>query len=257
MPGKLQLDWQERWVSPGICLLARCRVNNRGVLGAVANSMMTPSGIWAFVNGGSACLLDAPYAWEDANDVLPTVQQFVDQHNLRVSCVSCSHLHLDHSAGLSSMLHAFPHARFVFPQLWPQHWRSVSADRIKCGLQRDLSNYWDGDRSRTYSGHWATSLDGEPLHFIEAPYHSPTDQLVVFRGVAVLPDWHLADRTSDRLQQVNASREQIRNTLRRLRKFESENGHRIHSRIAVHGDEPLEHDFRDRIETTCGVFYVA
>lgn len=250
----MNFHWTEEWVTSGVCLIARPVVRNRGWIGTLANRLMTPSGIWAYVHRDEVLLVDAPFAWEDSKPILTQLEDFLRRQHLRLKYITASHLHLDHSAGLSCLLDHFPEACFVYPGDWPNCWRSISKDRIKYGYQPALTQQWDRTPHRTYRNLLATDLAGEPLFFFEAPYHSMTDQLVVFRGFALLPDWHLPSRIDEPLHLVNAPGKAIEDTLLRLKTFERQTGYIIQKSCAVHGDEPMRTDFQERLQIACDKF---
>ncbi|MCA9067732.1 MAG: MBL fold metallo-hydrolase [Planctomycetaceae bacterium] len=243
----MSFHWLEDWKTPGVCLVARSIVHNRGWVGTLANRLMTASGIWAYVHENEALLVDAPFAWQDSQPILTRIDDFLRRHDLRLKFITASHLHLDHSAGLSCLLEHFPEAPFVYPETWPGCWRCWSKDRIKYGIQPAMSQQWGREPCQTYRQWWTSHLGGEPVYFLEAPYHSLTDQLIGFRGFTVLPDWHLPSHLDEPLQLVDAPRRAIEDTLLRLQMFERQTGHSIQTSCAVHGDEPLRTDFQERV----------
>ena len=200
MAAEQPIQQLEQWVAPGVCLLARTEVANRGLIGQIANRLMSPSGIWLYVHQNQAALIDAPFAWEDASPAIELIADFLHGNQIQLKYVTASHLHLDHSAGLTAALDYFTEAKFVYPEQWQAHWNTTCFDRIKYGVQSTMSRQWDRDPHKSYENRFTTDLAGEPLHFMEAPYHSLTDQLVIFRGVAILPDWHLPTTLDEPLQ---------------------------------------------------------
>lgn len=242
-----RIQWLEKWITSGVCLLARSEIRNRGVIGGIANRLMSPSGLWVYVHKNEAVLIDAPFAWEDSEQIIPQISDFLQRHNLQLKFITASHLHLDHSAGLVCLLNNFNTASFIYPAKWQQHWKSVTIDRIKYGFQPAMAQQWEREPHKLYDKYLTTDLAGEPLYFIVAPYHSLTDQLVVFRGFVLLPDWHLPTHIDEPLQLVNAPTSDVADTLVRFQQFERETGYRIHQSCAVHGDEPLRSDFQERL----------
>ena len=101
---------------------------------------------------------------------------------------------------------------------------------------------FDREHRVSYVSQWTGDLDGEPISFYRAPYHSITDQVVAFRGTAILPDWHLPERVEENLNLVEAPGYEIINTIKLLR------GSRIHSSISVHGNQSIRNDFQARLE---------
>lgn len=245
----MKLEWLENWISPGICLLGRAQVKMLRMGGHVANTVLSPSGIWLLAHGNDALLLDAPFSAEQADTILPRLEDFLVQHKLRLKYVTASHLHYDHAASLVRTLDYFPRATFIYPRTWPEHFTTWTMDRIKYGHQPHLDKAWTRTPYETYEQWQRLSLSGESLFLIDAPYHSLTDQLVIFRGVALLPDWHLPEYVGEQLILVEAPPELIRETMTRLRNFRWQERYVAHSRIAVHGDEPLLPDFQERLET--------
>jgi len=208
---------------------------------------MTPSGIWLDVHENQAVLIDAPFAWEDASSAIEHISGFLRNNDLQLKYVTASHLHLDHSAGLTVVLDHFSDATFVYPARWKEHWNTISIDRIKYGMQPAMSRQWDRIPHKAYENCFSTDLAGEPLYFMEAPYHSLTDQLLIFRGVALLPDWHLPTAIDEPLQLVDAPPSDVADTITRLRHFERDIGYEICRSCAVHGDEPVRSDFQERL----------
>ena len=238
----------EEWITPGVCLLARSEVKNRGLL-RLANHFMSQSGLWAYVHETEAILVDAPFACEDAGQIIQHINEFLRTHNVKLKFITSSHLHIDHSAGLSCLLDSFNAASFVYPVRWKKHLESHTFDNIaKCVKQAELKHQWNRERHQSYDKLLTVDLAGEPLHLIEAPYHSPTDQLAIFRGFTLLPDWHLPTHLDESLQLVNATASDIRSTIVRLREFERETGYRIDKSCAVHANEPLRFDFQERLD---------
>jgi hydroxyacylglutathione hydrolase len=74
-------------------------------------------------------------------------------------------------------------------------------------------------------------LGWEPVYLLPAPKHSPTDQVTVFRGVAMTGDIELGQLAS-----VNdeVPDRQKRRSMRRLRRFPRRTGYRVHSVVSAH-----------------------
>lgn len=249
------IRWFEQWKSPGVCLVARSQVMGRG-LAHLANIWMSPAGTWLFVHNNQALLLDMPFAEGEAEVMLRYLSRHLQKHTLHLKYLTVSHLHFDHAAGLTTTLRRFLDATFIYPATWPDHAATWTYDRLKYGYQPELEAAWTRQPQHTYREWVSVDLAGEPLFLMEAPYHSPTDQLVIFRGVALLPDWHLPEHPNQQLDLVDAPTPDIQATLRRLHRFEQQTGYVIHSRLAVHGDEPLRTDFRECVHTARQMFNV-
>ena len=252
--GPTTFEWREEWMTPGVCLLARSTVRHRGIMGTLANRYMAPSGIWACVHANQAAIIGAPFAWEDADGIFSKLHQFLFRHDLEPKFITASHLLLDHSAGLSSLLDHFDDVEFVYPHSWPREWGSFSRDRLKLGLQPGMARQWNRDPHRAYENHLRLELAGEAIHLLEAPLQSMTDQLVIFRGCALLPAWHLPGDEHDGLPSVSAPPEQVSATVARLRQFEVDNDYIIHQSISVEANEPARSDFQQRLSAACDLY---
>ena len=246
------IDWREEWISPGVCLIARAKVESRGWWGRVANLFMKPSGLWAYVHEDQAAIIGAPFAPEDADLFLPKLDEFVAKHQLKVKFVTASHLHLAHAAGLVTLLQHFQDAKFVYPEGWKSYWNSSSIDRLKCGKQPGLVEYWN--EASAYDQTATFDLAGETLHFLSAPYHSMSDQLVVFRGFALLPDWKLPNDEEPAAGQIGVSKEEVAKTIERITAFENAKQYHIHQSASANTAEELRADFRHRLELAAAKF---
>ena len=84
------------------------------------------------------------------------------------------------------------------------------------------------------------NLGGEPLWFIKAPKHSPSDTVTVFRGVAMMGDIELGT-----LDSVNeeVSRGVKAASMEYLRGFESRTGYKVHMTVSAHLN-----DFREWVD---------
>ncbi len=242
------MEWLEKTVSPGVCLVARSRVVNQGVLGWLANRHMTPSGVWLLSNQGEAMLLDMPFGRLEEVEAFDRIAETLRMQKLTLKYLTVSHLHLDHAAGLSTALDRFPEATFVYPAPWPVRVRESLGEWLRNRTNVGLQGVWTRQPQITYEESFQGELGGEPLLFFDAPYHSRTDQLVVFRGLALLPDWHLPEG-DESLEQVKAPQEMVAQTLQRLRQIPQQHNYVVHSRTAVHGDEPVREDFGRALET--------
>jgi glyoxylase-like metal-dependent hydrolase (beta-lactamase superfamily II) len=203
---------------------------------------MTHSGLWVLAHEHQALLLDAPFSNDAGQNILDDTDRFLASHDLRVAFFTLSHLHWDHAAGIASIAEHYPDATFIYPSSWPMNGRPL-LDKLKCCAISDA--IWERSPRIAYAEHHTVLLSGEPVHLFRAPYHSPTDQVVVFRGVAVLPDWHLPRDLDEALQLVDAPRADRADTMKRLLAIQHD--YHIHSHVPVHADGPLEHDFNSRI----------
>ena len=237
-------DWLEEWRAPGICLLARSKVVPREPL-PVGEEFFSPCGLWLLVHGGEALLLEAPFAAEDASPILSHLRDFLEANHLWLKFFTVSHLHHDHAAGLGEVAKAFRRATFVHPEEWLAHRKGRSADNLeRCTAAADEA--FERGLVFGYDKVWEFALGGEPVVFLRAPYHSPTDQLVVFRGVAIRPDWHLPSLPGEPVALADADPADKRASLRRVLDFNGSYG--VHSHLAAHGDGELETDFVRRVE---------
>jgi len=98
-----------------------------------------------------------------------------------------------------------------------------------------------------YDDLFEARLGHEPLLFLRAPYHSPTDQLIIFRGVAITPDWHLATSRGERLWGADEPAAVKRKTFERIERLQAR--YQVHSWISVHGDGVVRTGF----QSACGL----
>jgi len=251
---KPDLVWRgDEWV-PGIWLLAKCKVVYRGPFGTSINPFnifMSPCGIWMVKNGNEALFLEAPFVWEERTAVLNRIGGYLNDRGIRLKYITVSHLHRDHAEGLTALLERFPGSTFVYPESWKRDWKRGEGLPIPANKNIDppgFGNKFIREHHVSYREQWTGDLDGEPIFFYRAPYHSITDQIVSFRGTAILPDWHLPQRLDENLKLVEAPAHEIVNTIKLLRKGA------IHSHIPVHANGPLRKDFQQRLEIASKIF---
>lgn len=237
-----EFQWIEEWPAPGICRLAQSRVEAEGTGGGQSPSR--PCTIWLLVHANEAALIEAPFASEDAAPILERIRSRLEERRLWVKFFSATHLHRGHATGLASVAQAFPRATFVYPESWLAHRRALGLGGGRVGA---LDPLFDRGLAFSYGSVMEFDLAGEPVAFIRAPYHSPTDQLVVFRGVAIAPDWQLPRAQGERVEKAQAPEQEKRAAMRRVLDFCR--GYQIHSHLPAHGDGPLEAGFAERVQT--------
>lgn len=159
-------------------------------------------GCWLLHHGGEACLLEVP-------EGLPVrdVAEALDLLGVRrLRFATASHDHPDHlDWGVWAALKLwYPSTKFLRP----------------------------GRVSRA-----ALSLGDEPLYWIPAAKHSPTDQVVVFRGVAMTGDLELGtlESVTDEVDRGTRGR-----SFRRLRSFPRDNDYRVHTVVSAHLNDVRE-----------------
>lgn len=238
-----EFQWIEEWPAPGICRLARSRVA-LGAAGVGGEDASRPCTIWLLVHVNEAALIEAPFASEDAAPILERISSRLEEGRLWLKFFSATHLHRGHATGLTEVARAFPRATFVYPDAWLAHRRALD---VRGGPPGVLDPAFDRGLAFAYGSVMEFDLAGEPLAFIRAPFHSPTDQLVVFRGVAIAPDWQLPRAVGDRIEKMDAPEQEKRAAMRRVLDFCR--GYRVHSHLPAHGDGPLETDFAERVQT--------
>ena len=205
------------------------------------------SGIWACVHGDEMALIDTPFPGEDADAMLNLVDGFIARHCVRLRFITTTCLDFDRCSGLTSTLGRYKSANFVFPQSWPAMHRNLSLDRQQFGFQQGLSRQWDAPQHQPYEDTLEAPLAGERLFFVAAPYRSLTDQLVIFRGVALLPRWQLPGTLEEPLPPAGAPEAAVNDTLTRLSEFEARHRYGVPRSIDVSGEELCRDDFQRRV----------
>jgi hypothetical protein len=238
------MEWLEDWLSPGVCQLARCQVVHKSWWSREARD---PSVLWLLAHEGEAAIVDAPFSRADAPAVLDAVSRFLNEKGMRLKFALASSLVPDRAAGLAVLLERFPEAKFVYPAEWVTRLRpSLFA---KSTLSRgELARCWAHKPQLQYQESVSLDLGGEPLLAFDSPLHGLTDQVIVFRGVALSPDWY-----SDRATQAIAAQHAEKNgdaaaPVERLRQASERHGYTIHSFASVNGSIPLSGDFFGRLE---------
>jgi hypothetical protein len=243
MTSRTQITWLEEWVAPGLCLLARCSVQGRSSLGTVQPKEATESGIWACVHEDDMALIEAPFPGEDSGEVLSLIDGFIAQNRVQLKYISATRFEAGRTSGLAIMLNHYRHSTFVFPQAWQVQSQNLSLDRQQFGFQQGLNKQWNDPKHQPYDNCLETQLAGERLFFFEAPYHTLTDQLVVFRGVALQPNWQLPISIEQPLVPPGAPEAAVRDSLTRLSEFEKRHRYGIHNSVAVSGKQAMRTDF--------------
>jgi hypothetical protein len=166
------------------------------LLGAYPNGAPDDVGSWLLHHRAEALLLELPEGL-DVKDV----QRALHRRSVVLRYITVSHSHEDHldRKAHRTLTGFFPTANFIHP-------RDVEGDRL-------------------------LHLGGEPLWLIEAPKHSLTDVVTVFRGVAMTGDIELG-----MLGSVNneVSLRVKRASMKRLRNFEARSGYHVHSIVSAH-----------------------
>ena len=157
-------------------------------------------GSWILHKDGEAALLELPPDLQLIEDAV----RAADQHALRVKYVFVSHHHWDHfdPSVRNALLKqpAFSAAVWLKPQTYRQSTRRLD-------------------------------LAGEPLFLVNAPKHSPSDCVTIFRGRAMTGDIELGQVASVNHEVPKATK---RESLEYLADFEQANGYRIHSLVSAH-----------------------
>jgi hydroxyacylglutathione hydrolase len=177
------------------------------LLGAFPEGDPDGVGAWLLHSEGEAMLLEIPPGLivDDVSAGLKSIRS-----GLRY--VTASHLHGDHLDinCWNELQEAFHGTHFIRP--------------IESNVGSDI----------------LMNLGGEPLWFIKAPKHSPSDTVVVFRGVAMMGDIEL-----ETLDSVNGEISRVARaaSMDYLRGFESRTGYKVHMTVSAHLN-----DFREWVD---------
>lgn len=164
------------------------------LLGAFPDGAPDDVGSWLLHHGGEALLLEIPPGL-----TVPVVRAGLAQLGVKLRYVTASHDHEDHldPGAWEALRRAFPRAEFIRPG----------------------------------AGERLLRLGGEPLWLVAGPKHSPSDQVAVFRGVAMTGDIELG--TLDSVNDEVPLRTK-RRSMRRLAEFYSRTGYWVHSVVSAH-----------------------
>jgi hydroxyacylglutathione hydrolase len=157
-------------------------------------------GSWILHEEREAALLELPPDEELVRDAVAAVHRL----NLRVKYITVSHNHEDHFD--PSILRRLKEE----PEFCDAKWIKPEPDHV--GMRK-------------------LDLDGELLWLVDAPKHSRTDRVILFRGVAMTGDIELG-----LLQSVNreVKMKTKRENLAFLAAFQGKTGYRIHTIISAH-----------------------
>jgi hypothetical protein len=235
-----ELYWLEEEWSEGLTLLGTSRVHYHGLKINLFNPHLIHSGIWLMHNKNEAILLDAPFVLEESGYIIDKIEHYLNVNQLHLKFITVSHLHRDHAEGRPALLGRFPQGTFVYPASWRRDWRSFPKNID----HKSMPAFFDREYHVEYESSWQGDLAGEPLWFYRTPYHSLTDQIVNFRGTAVLPDWHLPNDIGQKVNLANAPHAEKIKTVKLLQDTW------IHSHLPVHANGGIEHDFQHRLYIT-------
>jgi len=201
--------WAEDWKSEGVCRLIQTR---------------EAGALWVLVHQNEAAIVEAPFAADDAGPVLDRLGEWLGARRLWVKFFTLSGSRPDRAPALDALARYFDRATFVFPEPWAARPGTASV------FTRPLSF--------PYDDLCEFDLAGEPLVFVRAPFESPNDQLVIFRGVALRPAWRLPHGPGDPLPPSEVSLAERRSALRRVLDFTR--GYSIHSHLSAAGHGEME-----------------
>jgi glyoxylase-like metal-dependent hydrolase (beta-lactamase superfamily II) len=177
------------------------------LLGAFPEGEPDEVGSWILHNDGEALLLEVPPGLTRAE-----VKAGLEATRAGLRYVTASHLHEDHldAEGWKELEEFYAGTHFIRPA------------EAKAGSETVIK------------------VGGEPVWLIKAPKHSPSDTVVVFRGVAMTGDIELGT-----LESVNGevSRATRAASMEYLRDFEERSGYRIHTIVSAHLN-----DFRQGVD---------
>ena len=234
---------QQKW--DGVKLLIKSKVHYPGPPNPM-NGFLGYSGLWLFYNGNEAAIVDAPFVWQERKKICSTIRSYLDERSLHLKFITCSHLHRDHAEGLTALLEYFPEATFIFPNSWRHNWKEFPKNIDPPGFEQMFHRQY----SLGYDVDWIDDLAGERIQFFRAPYHSKTDQVVSFRGVGLLPDWHLPTNPTEKCKLVKAPKHEIKKTIKIME------GSGINASLSAHGKRDARHDFQFRISMAKQKFHV-
>ncbi len=165
-------------------------------IGAFPDGEPDDVGSWLLIQGGEALLLEIPPGLS-----VKQVTAALGRAGAELRWVTASHDHEDHldPNTWDALVRAFRGAEFIHPS-------TVAGDRL-------------------------LHLGGEPVWLINAPKHSLTDVVTVFRGVAMTGDIELG-----MLASVNdeVPLETRKTSMRWLCEFSTRTGYHVHSLVSAH-----------------------
>ena len=190
------------WLAKGWCLVGRfCSLD---------------CGCWVITHKGEAVILETPPMEDGLIDPAQETAAVLASIHARPKLLTYTHNHWDHTLGYK-LFHK------VFHNVPTLVHRSFSQGRWK----GPYDEIWDGE-SKTIS------IGGEALILFPAPKHSLTDQILIFRGVAMMGDWAMGPHPD--FDQSVPVREKLY-SLARLKSFLLRNQYEIHTTLSVHGNE--------------------
>jgi hydroxyacylglutathione hydrolase len=179
------------------------------------------TGCWLLVHGHEAAVLEMPPPGWGEPPPAEAVANALAGSPVRVTHLLCTHAHADHFS--AATFHAF---RAAFPDARPC---------LHVGFRRHLGGEYGVD----YFDHDAElHLSGEPLHLIQAPKHSGTDTVVVFRGAACTGDWELGTlRSVHDWAGWGVPKDRKLESIARMERWPAEKGYHIHRVFSVHAND--------------------
>jgi hydroxyacylglutathione hydrolase len=168
------------------------------LLGAFPDQEPDDVGSWILHNDGEALLLETPPGLT-ADRVAAGLRSV----GAGLRYVTASHLHEDHLDidCWNELQEAFHGTHFMRP----------AETKVGCEI--------------------LINLGGDPLWLIKAPKHSPTDTVIVFRGVAMTGDIELGTLDSVN-REVSAATKAA--SMEFLKGFEDRTGYHVHSIVSAH-----------------------
>ena len=168
------------------------------LLGAFPNHEPDAVGSWLLHNNGEALLLEIPPGL-----TVDHVAAGLASIGAGLRYVTASHLHEDHldAACWKELQEAYAGTHFIHP-----------ADAI-AGSDTMIN------------------LGGEPVWLIKAPKHSPSDKVIVFRGVAMTGDFELGTLDSVNREVSPATKAA---SMDYLRGFEDRTDYHVHTIVSAH-----------------------
>jgi len=168
------------------------------LLGAFPEDEPDTVGSWLLHNDGETLLLEIPPGLK-----VDDVAAGLDSIRAGLRYVTASHLHEDHFdvAGWKHLQEAYAGTHFIPPT------------EAQGGSETLIT------------------LGGEPVWLIKAPKHSPSDMVVVFRGVAMTGDLELGTLYSVNAEVAPATKAA---SMDYLQGFEDRTGYHVHTVVSAH-----------------------
>jgi len=166
------------------------------------------------------------------------IGEYIKSEKLRLKFMTATHNHSDHFSTHPQFHKRFPDIPIVVN---PYFFRKrsliefISAEDLESGYNQEPSTIHKGVPICCFKGElFETHLGGEPLYLIQAPKHSWSDTLIVFRGTMITGDWWLGPGDPNPSQ---IPVEVINRSIDRVENFCRERRYQINTMMSVHANE--------------------